>query len=134
MAGTPITTIDNGGFAERWYSMAILQDNLSAAYSFEKWKDRRPFIFDTVTGYKSWTGRKGAHRTSRLAVGFQFVWQGEVFCVTSFGDHGAHLVACTYHFDEPGKRQRVARRAKISILDLQADKKARHSQARGAVR
>jgi hypothetical protein len=91
----------SGQDGERWYSMACAVErghggNLSAARSFEQWRNRKPFIlktFDNPSGI-------------RLAIGHRFDWtkdgvikEGSQRClvaVTSFDDADGTLRACHY--------------------------------------
>ena len=109
--------IVDGGFAEGFYRLAVAENNLSAAKSFEHWKGRGPFI----------AGDVGDRQRDRLAVGSCFSWQGEEVTVTSFSKCGEYLTACSYKprtKDAPYSAT-VLHRYKITTADIQANRKAR---------
>jgi hypothetical protein len=79
------------GDAEWVYSHAIVENNKSAIYAFEKCRKRKPFIVDTVN-VKS--GR--IRQRERLAVGFSFLHNNSWIDVTSFNDKDNIIIACSY--------------------------------------
>ena len=85
---------DNGGFAESFYTIAVYYSNISACKAFEFWKKRKPYITNGVILH--WNYSSSCHKRGRLAVGSEFVWQGEKVAVTSFSEDGKNLVACSY--------------------------------------
>ncbi|MEA1952595.1 MAG: hypothetical protein U9N87_14540 [Planctomycetota bacterium] len=108
---------ETGG--EYFYALAVQTGNLSAAQAFESWKERQPFIADVVD-----TG-SGRRKRGRLAVGSRFPWRGFHVTVTSFALNGAHLTACAYKDDAERK---VAKRFRITIADIRADRKERNER------
>lgn len=80
--------------------------NRSACISFERWKQRKPFILN---------GR-------RLAVGAAFNWDGQRVVCTSFSEDGSYLNACSY---KSGSGSKVHRRYKIRQADLREYHRAR---------
>lgn len=119
--------LDGGG--EWCYSMAVQTGNLSAAQAFEHWKKRKPFIADDVD-YDAGDdrGKHGSYgrQRERLAVGFKFPWKEHKAKVTSFGDDGTYLMACTYRPRKEGEyTEKIARRFRITIADIRAERKER---------
>jgi len=113
---------------ERYYSTAVRTGNLSAAQAFEHWCQRPAFIADDVypgnhDGFKHGIGRR---QRERLAVGFSFPWKnhGRVV-VTSFSHDGACLTACAYSEWKLNETQKVTKRFRITVTDIQADRKKR---------
>lgn len=111
---------------EMAYRSALVYDNLSAARSFEAWKQRPPFIVDQILGTAEscGDGHFHAHASGRLALGFRFAWQGLMVTVTSFADDGQSITACTYKDrpkDRPYYPQRISRRFKITHEALKAE-------------
>lgn len=85
------------------------RQNQSACLSFEKWKNRKPFI---VREPEEKTG-------NRIAVGIDFTWYGERTSCTSFADDGSYLIGCTYKRDINGFTTReVDHRIKITQGDI----------------
>ena len=123
--------LDGGG--EWCYSMAVRTGNLSAAKAFEHWKGRKPFVADYVRYSASQDRGKhgvGGRQRERLAVRFRFPWKGHQAEVTSFSKDGTYLTACTYHpRKEGGYGRTVAKRFRITIADIQADRKERKERA-----
>lgn len=76
---------------EGYFQLAVINDNISAAASFEKWKGRKPIIWDQIrthdTNYES---------PRRLFIGAWFQWQGEWACVTKFLNEDDSFRACSY--------------------------------------
>jgi hypothetical protein len=107
------------GETPEWlYSLAIEENNTSAAVAFEEWKGRCPLHADDVK-----VSRSGAPRQQeRLHVGCYFPWKGEQVKVTSFNDDGA-AVACSYHppadggyeYERKVKRRHVITRESIIV-------------------
>lgn len=114
--------------AEGLYGLAVIEGNRSAVESFEQWRGRGPFIADDVTSHGVYGSRTFLNRQrTRLVIGFSFPWQGEQITVTSFSDDGTYLTACSYKprtKDDP-YRNEVLHRYKITVADLQADRKER---------
>lgn len=83
----------------------------SACISFERWKQRKPFIIDG---------------SQRLAVGARFEWYGEQVVCTSFSEDGKHLVACSYKESANGShgREKVLHRYRITVADLRDSRAA----------
>ncbi len=88
-------------------------ENRSACRSFEKWKQRKPFIFD-------------GHR---IAIGKEFQWHSRRLWCTSFSEDGQYLTACSYVTDkgEEGAGRwsgsKVYHRYRIAQSDLQEERK-----------
>ncbi len=91
--------------ASRSRGIAAHGINRSAAISFEKLRNRKPFLYRPPR-------RKDK---IRLAVGSQ-IWRNETsFYVTSFADDGSYLVACAY--------KGVTKRIRLTADDLKAANK-----------
>lgn len=84
------------------------RQNQSACLSFEKWKDRKPFV---VREPEEKTG-------NRVAVGIDFTWYGERVSCTSFADDSSYLTACTYKRDDGTAGSKIDRRIKITHDDI----------------
>lgn len=108
--------------------------NMSAALSFEAWKNRKPFIF----------ADRPSEPRKRLCIGERFHWplgddKWGMATVTSFAEDGRSLIACTYgeeaKEDSPCsvcgrspysyRPAKIARRFIITIADLRAETKRR---------
>lgn len=88
-------------FGESFYSLAIIASNISACHSFEKYRNRKPFITNDVDHnyhtLRSMPGRWDITRPrDRLGVGSKFSWQGKRVIVTSFDDKNGKVIACSY--------------------------------------
>lgn len=84
-----------GDDVERWYSRCVADGNMSAITSYEKWKNREPYIADDVTPTESkFAHMTGDRQTCRLAVDFKFMWKGVKVTVNSFGN--GYLNAASY--------------------------------------
>lgn len=95
---------------ERFYSAAAEVGNLSACQSFEKWKERQPFIYEG----------------KRLYHGAIVEWQGETCAVTSFSDDGVYLTLCSYK-ERPHRYDgrtyfngKIKKRYKVTLVELRA--------------
>ncbi|KKM15554.1 hypothetical protein LCGC14_1694930 [marine sediment metagenome] len=110
--------------AEFSYSVAVKERNMSAVLSIEAWLNRKPFIVDHL---ERWQGGK-----MRLAVDSRFIWLGYRVTVTSFAADNSYVVACTYRENTTNSYRpaKVKRRFKITIADIQADRKARKEFAK----
>ncbi len=102
------------GGTERYYTLAVMTGNLSAAKAIETYLDSQAFIADEVSP-PSWQGCF-AHTTrtrkrGRLAIGFSFPWKGEAVTVTSFSGDGKHLVACSYKERAKGSYSNTIKRS-----------------------
>lgn len=102
------------GAGERFYTLAVEFDNISACQSYEAWKDRKPFIhggrrlaIDSEMDH--WLSREDAHRLGRLVV-------------TSFASDGSYLTAVTY---DGGKVMRITlEQLRSRERELEKSKKA----------
>ncbi len=82
------------GDGEGFYCHAVSGNNISAIKSFEKHRNRKPFIVNNVI---QWWQNKDTHRNrGRLAVGSTFIRQGERISITSFNDKDGNVIACSY--------------------------------------
>jgi hypothetical protein len=140
---------DPGGFAEGFYTLAVVEGNLSAARAFEKWKGRPPFIWDAVLLPRAghYTKSGGWREVARLTVRSEFAWQGQRVKVTSFAADGRYLVACSYRKDsvqeEPCascghrtyhyRREKIDKRYKITTVDLRRQRQQHRETAEAAV-
>ena len=109
-------------FGERYYRSACNEPNKSACQAFEEWRDREPFIADNVNTGRYWRNSKTLSR-SRLAIGFEFYWNGETVTVTSFSIDGSYLSACSYQ-EKPKDEYapaKIKHRYKITVRDLQTN-------------
>lgn len=97
------------GDGEGLYQKAVACRNASYCRSHEKWKGRPPFI------------KEG----KRLCIGSKFDWNSMTVHVTSYGkDFRGHYLGCVVYKNIHYSRG-VARRLKISIKDLKADRRAK---------
>jgi hypothetical protein len=124
---------DAGGFAEGFYTLAVVEGNLSAARAFEKWKGRPPFIWDSILLPREghYTKSGGRREMARLTVRSEFAWRGQRVKVTSFADDGSHVVACSYQAPDPTKpytSAKIDKRYKITNADLRRQRK-QHREA-----
>lgn len=113
---------DGHMFGERYYRQACNEPNKSACRAFEKWRSREPFIADNVNTGRYWGDSKMLSR-SRLAIGFEFYWNGETVTVTSFSIDGSYLTACSYQ-EEPKDEYapaKIKHRYKITVKDLKTN-------------
>jgi hypothetical protein len=97
-------------YGERFYSLAVEHNNLSACKSFESWKNRKPFKLDG----------------KRICIHFVFEWQDLRVCCTSFDDDGSYLIACAYesfYAHGGGGYGKPIKRFKITLDDLKAENK-----------
>lgn len=102
-------------FSERYYELAC-KENISAAISFEAWKNRKPFIADMIE--YGWQGAVKRNK-GRLAVSSSFWWNGEKVTVTSFSGDGTYLIACSYKDKKPDEyRNKIKHQYKITHKDL----------------
>jgi hypothetical protein len=115
------------GETPEWiYTTAVNATNVSAAKSYEAWKNRKPFIADNV-GY-AYHGRGpymhgGSDRQrDRLTVNSVFKWKGYKVTVTSFSDDQLQVIACSY---KDSSRNKVEKRFRITREDLLADRAER---------
>jgi len=88
-------------FDESSYAKAIVASNTSACHSFEKYRNRKPFITNQVDHnyqlLRSMPGRWDITRPrDRLGIGSKFTWQGTKVTVTSFDDKNGKVIACSY--------------------------------------
>jgi len=91
-----------GSNVEYWYSKCVSDCNMSAIASFEKWKEREPFIADNVEPIDSkFAHMTGTRQTCRLAVGFSFRWKGAKVTVNSFGDGYVNAASYEGHKETP---------------------------------
>jgi len=109
----------NEMFGERFYTLACdgqYGSNLSAARAFEKFKNRKPFIFEG----------------KRLFVGARLSWRDKESAsyipvnITSFSKDGSYLTACSEWDGEAhawAQPRRITRRFKITRDDLKDDMK-----------
>lgn len=101
------------GEAEHYYTKACEDKNASACQSFEKWKGRPPFIFNS----------------SRLHIGSVFTFDKKTLHVTSYGkDHRGHYLGCvTYkNTDAATYGRKVDKRIKVSLAELKAGEPKRN--------
>ncbi len=120
------------GESSEWaYALAIGTGNLSAAKSYEVFRNRGPFVADDVEpgcNSRGFThGDPGKRQRERLAVGSEFPWKGSTARVTSFSSDGATLTACTYKRIPDGEyhKDKLDKRYKISRDDIIADRAER---------
>lgn len=81
---------------EGYFTTAAIEDNVSAAVSFEIWKDRKPFHFRGIESDPDISGMKRFEGRRRLFVGSWFHWNGERVFLTSFSKDGESVGACSY--------------------------------------
>lgn len=110
---------------EWFYVEAVVASNTSAAQAYEHYRGRKPFIADGVTPARYGSVAQERKR-ERLAEGFRFNWKGKVVTVTSFAKDGSYLTACSYKTPPEGSyKHEVAKRYRITVADIQADRKER---------
>lgn len=91
---------------EGYFRIAVVEDNTSAAASFETWKGRKPFFFRGIeTEGNRFEGRK------RLFVGAWFPWKGERVSITSMGNE--LIGACSYIPEKGNPHWSIWSRGKI---------------------
>lgn len=103
---------------EGYFGMAVVNDNISAAVSFEAWKAREPFIWKGIRA----SDGQSFEGSRRLFVGAWFQWQSEQVCVTKFDNEKDTIRACSY-VQEKGKpyhwsRSKVFHRFAIKRSEL----------------
>ncbi len=84
---------------EGLYAAAILEQNMTAVHAMEYAANRKPFIALEIEPHADgpmMAHMAGSRHEGRLAVGFQFWWQGKRVTVTSFAKDSSHVVACSY--------------------------------------
>lgn len=83
---------------EKYYTVAVANENISACQSFEKAVGRKPFITDNVAlpNYHYAGHFDGIKKRSRLTLGAEFQWSGEKVKVSSFAKDNSYVVACSY--------------------------------------
>lgn len=112
---------------ERYFTLAVVNDNISAAVAFEKWKGREPFIWNDIRADD--TVFEGFRR---LFVGAWFTWQGEHVSLTKFVNDDDSIRACSY-VQEKGKpwhwsRSKILHRYVIKRAELLAIRKGMNDQ------
>jgi hypothetical protein len=111
--------------AEEYYTFAVEQNNTSACISLEKWKNRKPFLFNDVTQVKDLNSKK-----RRLALGSEFLWdiwdnlkkpkRDCIVRITNIDDK--RIIACSYGKDDKnGYRGKIKKRYTITQQDLNAE-------------
>lgn len=116
------------GESDEWcYAMAVACCNPSAVASFERYKNRSPFIADDVSPKRSeWLHMTGSRVKERLAVNSTFPWKGKTVIVTSFAEDGKSLTACSYKPRiEDDYSNKVEKRFTITIEDIRVDRAER---------
>jgi hypothetical protein len=109
---------------ERFYSAAVEVGNLSACQSFEKWRNRQPFIFEG----------------KRLHHGAIIEWKGETVAVTSFSKDGDYLTLCSYterpyrHGERTYYHGKVKKRFKLTLVELRATENEKRKAKKGAAK
>jgi len=100
----------NDGLGEHWYTLAAKVGNTSACRAYEKWRKRKPFIFQ---------GR-------RLVCHSNLTWDGIECGVTSFAQDGSKIILAHYDsryisdpYDYHG-RGKPSRIFKVSWKELRA--------------
>lgn len=96
----------NNNLGEGWYSQAVEMDNLSACLAFEKWKRRRPCIFEG----------------KRLCINSKFQWEGLPVKVASFRADGSMVVSC-YRKPDGSLSERPTRLFYITVEMLKAQER-----------
>jgi hypothetical protein len=97
-------------FGEKFYSLAVEHNNLSACQSFENWKKRKPFRLNN----------------KRICIHSVFDWKGMRVCCTSFADDGSYIIACAYesfYSHGGGGYGKPTKRFKITLDDLKIENK-----------
>lgn len=87
---------------EGWYCRAVEHNNLSACHAFERWKNRKPFIWEGV----------------RVHIGHHLVIDKEQWRVTSFAGDGSHFIAV---MDRPERK--LKRFTSADLKAMRADRK-----------
>jgi hypothetical protein len=113
-----------GDNIEWWYSECVSASNISAIVAYETYVDRKPFIADCVTPTKCDLAHStGSRERERLAIGFEFYYQGQRVVVNSFGVDGSYLNATDWRGYETGKTStKKIKRHKITREMIQADR------------
>jgi len=107
---------DGTMLGERYYAIACEYSNISAAISFELWKERKSFITDMVEYGQPGMGKRNK---GRLAIRSKFWWNGERVTVTSFSENGTYLIACSYKNRNPNEyRNKIKHQYEITYKDL----------------
>lgn len=107
-------------YGEEYYSLAIIDNNFKAIQSFESWKNRKPFIFNNVTGGRYGYREMSLRKRSRIFARSTFKWKDEVVRVTSFSESGEYIIACSYMEKDPEihSTNNVKKRYKITPKEL----------------
>ncbi len=129
-----VCCVFRGGYwyrSEDWYAMAVAAGNIAAAHALESYLERKPFIADDVDPgqNETYAHSTGTRKRGRLAVGLRFPWKGFRVTVTSFADDGTYLTACVYSAWKPDESRKVEKRFRITVADIQADRKERKDWA-----
>ncbi len=99
---------NNSNYGEEYYRIAVINNNISAAISFENWKGRKPFIHKGFVKYPERYGRYGSieRHTSRLFIGASYydINKLERVTVTSFDDKNGIVICCSYQNEDENKR------------------------------
>jgi hypothetical protein len=82
---------NSDNYGENYYSLACDYGNTSAARAFEKWKNRKPFIWKWEVHH-----RNVERSNDRLAVGDIFNCRAKKLTVTSFDDKTGKIICCIY--------------------------------------
>jgi len=105
----------SSGLGEAMYSLAVFSGNISAAKSFEQWKNRKPFMLEN---------------SQRIYMGREFSWESLPVVCTSFSGDQSHLTACHYkrrhHIEYPtliNYGEGLLRRFTINHSDLASHRK-----------
>lgn len=95
---------------EGFYAAAVEVGNLSACQSFEKWKNRQPFMYEG----------------KRLYHGAIVKWDSETCAATSFSADGSYLTLCSYK-ERPSRHNgrtylygKIKKRYKVTLAELRA--------------
>ena len=99
------------------YSLAVLENNISFCQAYEKYKDRKPFIWKGIDYGYNRMGVYACHCTQdksqgRLIRRAQFTWKGYRVEVTNFKDEKGSLIACAYDPDAEKRRHEQQDRRK----------------------
>ena len=119
---------------ERFYTLAIDENNTSAAISFEKMKDRKPFIYlgrRLAIGSDFWwwddeaIGQLPAE-TDRRKHAIENGYGAKRWHLTSFSEDGEHINCCSYYReDNPYGWQNgtPTKRLRLTVKDLKTAEK-----------
>lgn len=108
---------------EGFYRVAAEAGNLSACQSFEKWKERQPFIYEG----------------KRLHHGAIVEWKGATCAVTSFSEDGQYLTLCSYtkrpyqHDGRTYYHGKIKKRFKVTLVELRAAENEKRKAKKKAV-